>query len=618
MSINSPFNLRGLDKIVDQATKTTEGLLSEVKGAKISKVLGQSLPGISDSKQLEQLADETAQRVFLGRGGLAGQTPDPTNGKGQMSNLPAELQELRNNMQPLPPGSEFSQQGDIDVDLVNIPTGQEDSEIIRTLITEIFDELGNHKDGDRRTSIDNFVDTLDATSGALSHKQRTEKPETSKEAQSLLDAAQQGLNAPQSPANQNVVIKNFADAIAHDRPANIMAYVQWVLRESYLETTNSLYDYAEKVRWHNNTRNNIRVELDRARAFNFDDDDKIVGGAGNTFSFNDSFVPKHILDRQAAEQVAKTPATPPHADESKESNETSTETVADISKASPGDTPDATEKDSGKTAVFGAKRVRRVDGFKSPTDDMDERISFCKDGDGISLNEGGTAVIDQLAKEIVHEFFAWFKELDAEEQEALKLWVAENGLSLNYAGTDPDMSPYYKGDESIKDLIGTIKAKPQSGQSFKDYIHYLAEAAARKLTNDFENDGDAGQPDVGRISMIFLVPKFEYDAAQIEQELQADADANANTGTSSSNFRSETDEAPKLPWGGGRVVATKDDNEQYIKHLEERLNTVGEDAQLANVDLNNWLQKQQQTIQMMSNIAKLLHDTAMSVIRNMS
>jgi hypothetical protein len=52
-----------------------------------------------------------------------------------------------------------------------------------------------------------------------------------------------------------------------------------------------------------------------------------------------------------------------------------------------------------------------------------------------------------------------------------------------------------------------------------------------------------------------------------------------------------------------------------IARWEEKLNTVGDDAQLANVDLQNMLQKQQQTLQMMSNISKMLHDTAMSVIR---
>jgi hypothetical protein len=44
---------------------------------------------------------------------------------------------------------------------------------------------------------------------------------------------------------------------------------------------------------------------------------------------------------------------------------------------------------------------------------------------------------------------------------------------------------------------------------------------------------------------------------------------------------------------------------------------LGDDAQLANVDLQNILQKQQQTVQMMSNISKMLFDTAQSVIRKM-
>jgi hypothetical protein len=48
-----------------------------------------------------------------------------------------------------------------------------------------------------------------------------------------------------------------------------------------------------------------------------------------------------------------------------------------------------------------------------------------------------------------------------------------------------------------------------------------------------------------------------------------------------------------------------------------KLAGVGDDAQLANVDLQNVLQKQQQTLQMMSNISKMLHDTAQAVIRKM-
>ena len=62
-------------------------------------------------------------------------------------------------------------------------------------------------------------------------------------------------------------------------------------------------------------------------------------------------------------------------------------------------------------------------------------------------------------------------------------------------------------------------------------------------------------------------------------------------------------------------ATTKAELDAYIKEMEEKLSSVGDDAQLANVDLQNMLQKQQQTIQMMSNISKMLHDTAMAVIR---
>lgn len=64
-----------------------------------------------------------------------------------------------------------------------------------------------------------------------------------------------------------------------------------------------------------------------------------------------------------------------------------------------------------------------------------------------------------------------------------------------------------------------------------------------------------------------------------------------------------------------RLRDLENDIDCQIKRFEEKLDSVGDDAQLANVDLQNMLQKQQQTLQMMSNISKLLHDTAMAIIR---
>jgi hypothetical protein len=55
--------------------------------------------------------------------------------------------------------------------------------------------------------------------------------------------------------------------------------------------------------------------------------------------------------------------------------------------------------------------------------------------------------------------------------------------------------------------------------------------------------------------------------------------------------------------------------DQELSEWERKLMTAGDDSQLANIDLQNMLQKQQQTIQMLSNVSKVLHDTALAVIR---
>jgi len=62
-------------------------------------------------------------------------------------------------------------------------------------------------------------------------------------------------------------------------------------------------------------------------------------------------------------------------------------------------------------------------------------------------------------------------------------------------------------------------------------------------------------------------------------------------------------------------TATAAELESFLDDLNSELSTVGADAQLANIDLQNMLQKQQQTIQTLSNVSKVLHDTAMAVIR---
>ena len=60
--------------------------------------------------------------------------------------------------------------------------------------------------------------------------------------------------------------------------------------------------------------------------------------------------------------------------------------------------------------------------------------------------------------------------------------------------------------------------------------------------------------------------------------------------------------------------------EMYLlKQWEEKLKEQEESGEggLENIDLQNVLEKQQQTLQTMSNMSKTLHDTAMAIIRKM-
>jgi len=62
--------------------------------------------------------------------------------------------------------------------------------------------------------------------------------------------------------------------------------------------------------------------------------------------------------------------------------------------------------------------------------------------------------------------------------------------------------------------------------------------------------------------------------------------------------------------------AGRDPTRLVPRILEDALlQSVGDDAQLANIDLQNTLQKRQQTLQTLSTISKALHDTEMAVIR---
>ena len=58
------------------------------------------------------------------------------------------------------------------------------------------------------------------------------------------------------------------------------------------------------------------------------------------------------------------------------------------------------------------------------------------------------------------------------------------------------------------------------------------------------------------------------------------------------------------------------ETETRIRDLAEQLSATADGAQLANVDLQDMLQNQQRTLQMFSQMSKMMSDTAMAVPPN--
>jgi len=67
---------------------------------------------------------------------------------------------------------------------------------------------------------------------------------------------------------------------------------------------------------------------------------------------------------------------------------------------------------------------------------------------------------------------------------------------------------------------------------------------------------------------------------------------------------------------GSAFLTSRSQLSAYAAELELQLRTVDEDSQLANIDLQELVQRMQQNLQAISNIAKAMNDSAMAIIRN--
>jgi hypothetical protein len=155
---------------------------------------------------------------------------------------------------------------------------------------------------------------------------------------------------------------------------------------------------------------------------------------------------------------------------------------------------------------------------------------------------------------------------------------------------------YLETTEDLRAHAEKVRKLNKSKKALRDYLGALRKFKANILSTARERGVDlcrGNEKDVAALAAVFEEHTIQYAVGNTEYELCL------------------PDRVPAVEVKGMDLL------ENEIARREEQLNALGDDAQLANVDLQNVLQKQQQTLQMMSNISKMLHETAMAVIRKM-
>ena len=153
---------------------------------------------------------------------------------------------------------------------------------------------------------------------------------------------------------------------------------------------------------------------------------------------------------------------------------------------------------------------------------------------------------------------------------------------------------YLQTTEDLRFYAEKVRYFNNLKKAVREYLSALREFRAKVLSTARERGADlcrGDKKDLAILAKAFAENAHAYKLGEAELELCIPARVPAAAVSSSALLENE------------------------IARWEEKLNTIGDDAQLANVDLQNILQKQQQVLQMMSNISKLLHDTSMAVIR---
>lgn len=436
---------------------------------------------------------------------------------------------------------------------------------------------------------DHFAGVIagDALQATLASGSAAASLQLNSEARAQLSAAVAAIASGNTPgAVTAVATATRAQGITTYNDVN--ALVQQVLREAYIQNTEDLRMFAEKVKFFNAVKETLRNELSRARESLTNAIEANPGVSSDEhMSLREPFLPTSVdTTFRGGTDVS----------------------VSDAYKAFDGRTADAAfttgEFGGNWTTTSGQRwdplavdlnrdgRVETIDAAGGVFDlgsrtESRTRVDGSAIGD-VQASGSGARTRWSDEREVTTRFTEWFG-------------PAEGIVVLDRNGDGRIQGQDLFGDEQVTgrnvangyEDLALLDSNNDGTFDFRDERFHEVQ-----IWQDANSDGIAQE---GEMSSLFQNGISSLDLR---------ATAGAVAGEDSAVIR-EGSEFRALDG----AIFSREQLENYISTTEDQLNTVGDDAQLANVDLQNMLQKQQQTLQMMSNISKSLHDTAMSVIR---
>ena len=170
---------------------------------------------------------------------------------------------------------------------------------------------------------------------------------------------------------------------------------------------------------------------------------------------------------------------------------------------------------------------------------------------------------------------------------------------------------YYNKISAAHDTIDDIIAKGGSSSDWKSGIDKLSSSQADSSVDSVVDDLQG----IVVLCSTAIDKEIQKIKAQVDvlEELH-DREVDDPTQPSGSSTQYRESDLEFISRHADRIDVKITSLQTGLEVLDEKLATVGDDAQLANIDLQNVLQKQQQALQTLSNVMKSMQDTQLATI----